>query len=370
MVRFKAPTGTQTSPVPTGPPVPPKPVSCPSFLLPNPAYNVSNPSQVLPEVLGRQCNGPCCVPCPAVHQFYDPHDIASLNIFNQVMILCSFFGASFMVISYIVFPAKRTHPGTIMWFFSLGTFLYHLFQLTLIGSDGYRVTCIDPITEAHQQSSPLCATQAFIQTFAAMYLIFWVNMFMLNLHLSIVWRKDWFTDRYIYIRIASLIYAIVPAVLALAMGTGASIGFSCLVDVEHVQGLILIPMGVIGGPGVGLTLFTVLYLIKVLMSAPGAKNTATERSAVSGAGNSTLPGGGVGSKAPAPPMPSNTTATGGDVDAIKLEHRGAPNRMSGMMERSASGNHILERAKSIVAEKGTLNPQDSKYVGYKHVHIR
>ncbi|KAI9342312.1 hypothetical protein BDR26DRAFT_283231 [Obelidium mucronatum] len=226
---------------PTG--QPPAPASCPSFLIRNPDYNTSNPSQSLTPVLGRQCNGPCCVPCPHVHQFYDPNNFQSLNIANQVLVVLSFCGSSFIVLSYLVFPSKREHPGAIMWFFSLGIFLYHLFQLSIIGSDGYRVSCVDEITESKQQNNTLCAVQAFIQTFAALYLIFWINMFILNLHLTVVWRKDWFTDKYVYYRIFSLIYAFIPAIGVLATGSGASIGYSCLADVRNVKGFILYPYG-------------------------------------------------------------------------------------------------------------------------------
>ncbi|KAJ3297087.1 hypothetical protein HDU79_004694 [Rhizoclosmatium sp. JEL0117] len=216
------------------------------------------------------CNGPCCVPCPHILQLYDRGSVQTFSMIYQVLAFISFLCSIFLVSSYIVFPQKRAFPGSIIWYYMLGVFLLHLNQMSVVGSDGFRVSCVDSITEAHQQNSPGCAVQTFVQTFAATYLIYWINLFMLNVHLSIVWKKDWFSERMLLLNVIGLVYGLVPAIGVLVSGASSTIGFNCMVDPQHVIGWILIPMGVIAWPGVGVTIFTVFYLIRLFLSAPGA----------------------------------------------------------------------------------------------------
>ncbi|ORY37677.1 hypothetical protein BCR33DRAFT_449390 [Rhizoclosmatium globosum] len=252
------------------PPQPTGPTTCPSFLLPNPNYVAGKPPAA--SIPGQSCNGPCCVPCPQVHQLYDPTSIQSFNIFYQILVVLSFLGSVFLVSSYIVFPHKRAFPGAIMFYFSLGMLLLHINQMSIVGSDGYRTSCIDAITEAKQSNSPGCAIQSFVQTFSAMYLIYWIILFMFNLHLTVVWKTDWFSERMVLLNVIGVLYGLVPAIGILATGSSSTSGFNCMVDPQHVIGWVIIPMGVLGWPGVAVTIFTVIYLIRLLFSAPGGPN--------------------------------------------------------------------------------------------------
>ncbi|KAI8606854.1 hypothetical protein BC830DRAFT_1176004 [Chytriomyces sp. MP71] len=82
--------------------------------------------------------------------------------------------------------------------------------------------------------------------------------FMGNLHLQLVWRKDWFSMTYKYTIQFSIF----------------SVGFTCLPDVDHSLAYLLIPMGWIGWPGTVCMFSTCVYLIYVLVKAPtqGANN--------------------------------------------------------------------------------------------------
>ncbi|KAJ3075926.1 hypothetical protein HDU98_006435 [Podochytrium sp. JEL0797] len=199
-----------------------------------------------------------------MHQFYDPTDIGNWSILNQIFATLSFLGSLFMVISYIMFPSKRGHPGTL---------LLHGIQLPEIGHV-YRVTCLDDITSAMHGNSLFCTIQSLVQAFSSLYLVFWINVFILNLHLTIVWRKDWLSERYTILGITAFLYAGIPAIGLTVLGTAVSNGFMCMADSEHVKQWLLYPMAAVGWPGVFLTFHTVGFLMVKLITAPGAATTA------------------------------------------------------------------------------------------------
>ncbi|KAJ3066249.1 hypothetical protein HDU98_010457, partial [Podochytrium sp. JEL0797] len=140
-------------------------------------------------------------------------------------------------------------------------------QLPEIGN-GYRTTCLDDITAAMHGNSSFCIVQSFVQAFSALLLLFWINVFMVNLHLTIVWRKDLIGERYAVLGVVAVLYAGIPATSLTVLGTAASNGFMCMADGEHVRQWLLYPMGVVGWPGVFLTFYTVGFLVVKLMSAP------------------------------------------------------------------------------------------------------
>ncbi|KAJ3075925.1 hypothetical protein HDU98_006434 [Podochytrium sp. JEL0797] len=67
-------------------------------------------------------------------------------------------------------------------------------------------------------NSLACIVQSFVEAFSALYLTFWINIFVLNLHLTIVWRNDWLSERYTLLGTAAFLYAGVPAIVLTALG--------------------------------------------------------------------------------------------------------------------------------------------------------
>ncbi|KAI8622835.1 hypothetical protein BC830DRAFT_1076299, partial [Chytriomyces sp. MP71] len=266
--------GLVSSPVTTIPLPPQVNVTCPSFLIKNPAYNDSNPTQLLPTIPGQQCLGSCCVPCPNVYQLYEPSSIQGLNIVYQLFTFLSLVGAVYCFVSYALFVKRRIHPGGMIMYYSFGCIVIHSFQIINIGSNGYRATCLDNITEAIYENSNLCVASAFFLSFGALYLTYWINIFMFNLHLQLVWRKDWFSEKQLLMHAGSLIYSFAPSIALIASKGVGSTGFTCLADVHHVL-YILVPQGLIGWPGVIVTVFTVVHLCRMLLSAPGNSNQST-----------------------------------------------------------------------------------------------
>ncbi|KAJ3408262.1 hypothetical protein HDU80_006302 [Chytriomyces hyalinus] len=301
---------------------------CPSFLLKNPDYNFSNPGQVMLPVAGRQCFGPCCVPCPHMYQLYDPLAISGLNILFQACCLTSFLGALYTFLSYVTFAKRRVHPGGMMMYYALGATVCHFFQLFNLGSNGYRVGCVDEVTEALQSNSNLCIVQAFFLSAMAQYLTFWINLFMFNLHLQLVWRKDWFQDRMLIMHVLSILYTFIPPIAIIATNGVATIGFTCLASVHHAAPQVLLPMGIIGWPGVVVTVFTVVHLFRMLLSAPGGGSTNASSTNSSMATTPNTAGGksgikSIGAKSAAQtPQAPDPTKSGSNTDSVAASKPG------------------------------------------------
>ncbi|KAJ3229286.1 hypothetical protein HDU78_009152 [Chytriomyces hyalinus] len=249
---------------------PPPPVKCPSFLIKNPAYNDSDPGKVLPSVLGQTCTGPCCVPCPLIHQFYEEEANDAVSTIILIISIISFVLASFILLSFIVFPAKRAFPHSLIVVFTLSAFGLHATQLASL-VDPTRVTCIDRITEASQKNSSACAVEGFLLIFFAISLTTWISVFMLNLHMALVWKSD-LIQRHIYaISAVAVLVCLVPPVALSAANAIASIGITCMFDADHAVTHYFIPVGLVGIPGSLLTFYTVAHLIRQLKSTPDAR---------------------------------------------------------------------------------------------------
>ncbi|TPX75548.1 hypothetical protein CcCBS67573_g03180 [Chytriomyces confervae] len=247
---------------------------CPSFLLKNPDYNFSNPGQVMLPVAGRQCF------------------------------------------------------GGMMMYYALGATVCHFFQLFNLGSNGYRVGCVDEVTEALQSNSNLCIVQAFFLSAMAQYLTFWINLFMFNLHLQLVWRKDWFQDRMLIMHVLSILYTFIPPIAIIATNGVATIGFTCLASVHHAAPQVLLPMGIIGWPGVVVTVFTVVHLFRMLLSAPGGGSTNASSTNSSMATTPNTAGGksgikSIGAKSAAQtPQAPDPTKSGSNTDSVAASKPG------------------------------------------------
>ncbi|KAJ3266028.1 hypothetical protein HDU77_002820 [Chytriomyces hyalinus] len=288
---------------PTVPELPSAPmnVTCPSFLIVNPAYNASNPRQELPSILGQTCAGTCCVPCPLIVQFYEPSAIDALTVIIIVTALVSAVGAGFTFLSYIMFPKRRVHPGCMMMYFSGGAMVLHFAQSAIISGGGTGIQCVDAITEARVGNSVGCPLQGFLVSFFANYVNCWVSLFMVNLNLTIVWRKDWFSERYVLLHLFTFIWSAVPSIYLVASNGVSNIGHVCFGDMDHSGIGVLLPLGLIGWPGCLITLVTVLTLIRMLLSAPstGPSQSSTAASKSSAASKTAGP-----SMSQAPKMPS------------------------------------------------------------------
>ncbi|KAJ3236179.1 hypothetical protein HDU81_011111 [Chytriomyces hyalinus] len=328
-------------------PAAPMNITCPSFLIVNPSYNVSNPRQELPEILGQTCAGTCCVPCPLIVQFYDPSAIDALTIIIIVTALVSAVGSGFTFLSYLMFPKRRVHPGCMMMYFSGGAMVLHFAQSAIISGGGTGIQCVDAITEARVGNSVGCPLQGFLVSFFANYVTCWVTLFMVNLNLTIVWRKDWFSERYVLVHLFTFIWSVVPSVYLVASHGISNIGHVCFGDMDHSAVGVLLPLALVGWPGVLVTLITVLTLIRMLLSAPsnGPSQSSTAASKNSAASRTAAP-----HMSQAPKMPSvrggNNPAGESDEGSKSNGSLNEPGKKSGIKSAVAGQtNKIAQRLK-------------------------
>ncbi|KAI8837924.1 hypothetical protein BJ741DRAFT_707668 [Chytriomyces cf. hyalinus JEL632] len=244
----------------------PKHVTCPSFLLKNPAFNDSDPEKILPHIAGQTCTGPCCIPCPLIHQFYDPFSVQATDATIFAMCVISAVLSAFLLVSFAMFPKRQVYPNSFIMLFTLSSFCLHVTLIPGLGiGNGSRVTCLDPITEATQETSVACGVQGFLATFFALSLTTWISLFMFNLYLAIVHKKEWLMARYsLAINMAVVIWSLLPGVSLASKKGISSIGFACMFSAKLAITHFFIPMGLVGWPGIILTIVTVFHLIHLL----------------------------------------------------------------------------------------------------------
>ncbi|KAJ3383181.1 hypothetical protein HDU80_001303, partial [Chytriomyces hyalinus] len=165
---------------------------------------------------------------------------------------------------------------SLLFLFTLSAFGMHAAQLAALGNPT-RVTCIDPITEARQKNSSACAFEGFLLIACVYGLTVWITIYMLNFHLTIVWRNDFMHRHAIVANVIGAVLCLIPPILFAASNGIASMGTTCMFDSDHAVSLFFIPVGVVGIPATLLTLFTVLYLWRLLQSMPDIKHVSRRK---------------------------------------------------------------------------------------------
>ncbi|KAJ3237213.1 hypothetical protein HDU81_009835 [Chytriomyces hyalinus] len=262
----------------------PKLVTCPSFLIKNPAFNDSDPGKMIPHIAGQTCAGPCCIPCPLVHQFYDPFSVRSTDATIFAMCVVSAVLSAFLLVSFAMFPKRQAYPNSFIMLFTLSSFCLHITLIPGLGiGNGSRVTCLDHITEANQETSIACAVQGFLATFFAISLTTWISLFMFNLYLAIVHKKEYLMARYsLAINMAVVIWSVLPGVSLASKKGISSIGFACMFSAKLAITHFFIPMGLVGWPGIILTIVTVIHLLHLLTTTSDLQPRGTSAHGVAG----------------------------------------------------------------------------------------
>ncbi|KAJ3346198.1 hypothetical protein HDU83_003303 [Entophlyctis luteolus] len=124
-----------------------------------------------------------------------------------------------LALAVAVCLARKSFTAMI-FYFAIGVFLLHVAHCMDVGSNGTRASCVDNITEASSYNSKACIVQGFLINFAAIYLASWIGLFKLNLFLSITWHLDWFSERYVYLHVATLVVSIGPSIGLVATNDG------------------------------------------------------------------------------------------------------------------------------------------------------
>ncbi|KAJ3066397.1 hypothetical protein HDU98_010322 [Podochytrium sp. JEL0797] len=260
---------------------------CPSkILLPNPNFNASNPTAVLPIIDGQQCTGACCFACPMFGNFYQEKEVADVTTTTYWLNAISLVLALFTFSSLFLIPWQ--YPGYM---------LFHLFaaviaaHLSFLMAPAYeKSTCLDPITQATQTNSPLCFIEGFIFFAATFYAMCWGFVFSISLNFLIVSGNPIFEGKFVYLIgvIGGLCIAI-PASLAAYGDIGVTF-FGCGFGANAVltNNVYLYHMTSLAVPTCLFSLHSVYYILKVQFeslekrksSVEGRKNAAVAAAVV------------------------------------------------------------------------------------------
>ncbi|KAJ3068353.1 hypothetical protein HDU98_008457 [Podochytrium sp. JEL0797] len=236
------------------------------------------PNGSYPTIPGQICTGACCLPCPTLFIMYPTDSLDFQGIVTSVINLCSLLGSAFVCVSYLVFPKKRTHPAKMVMYASLMTAGFHVAFAINVGNPA-RYTCIDDITSANQFNSGVCTAQATVVLYTLLTTILWIALFVVSLHLRIVWRNSFLDDKYVYFQIIWVLGAIPVAIFAGLQQLAAS-GEMCLFAPQYAHNVYLLPVAVVGFPALLAHGGTLLYIAKVAVLGIAAemarKSVATQ----------------------------------------------------------------------------------------------
>ncbi|TPX65700.1 hypothetical protein CcCBS67573_g08043 [Chytriomyces confervae] len=245
----------------------PSPPRCPSILLPNPNFNMSNPTAPLPEISGQRCTGPCCLPCPTVYQFYPNGRFNGIYESVRPLGIMSALGCLILLASHALSAKDIEYPGTMMAQFIFGALLCHV--VSFANNAPTLVVCRDAITEATQQNSGLCLVQGILFVFATYYTVAYACAFSIALHFLVVHSNMKLANH--QWTLFALIVSVGVAVSATFAGLGQyrTTGFTCLFSPGNAATwLIFVPLGLISVPSLCMNVWTVAYILKVHWLAP------------------------------------------------------------------------------------------------------
>ncbi|KAJ3097814.1 hypothetical protein HDU96_000242 [Phlyctochytrium bullatum] len=267
-------------------------IVCPEPFLPITLGTVDNPAPSR-----RACTGSCCLACPHLNAFYKPGAIDGYLAVTDGLRLASTVGSFIVFLSFLVLPGKRTHPASIILWFSLSLLLFSSSVLFAAGGPHRRsLQCSDPITLADQRTNKLCLAQGTLLLFASHAMCLWCAFLILNLHLATVWNRSLFHTRY------GFVHAVcwgLPAVFAgTTLGLGAvryEFGSLCLVSSEWANAVFFGPLGAVVGVAFVMHFVTVGFIVRVTLQAPNSGGASggpsTGNSTVGRSGGSGAEGG-------------------------------------------------------------------------------
>ncbi|KAJ3060420.1 hypothetical protein HDU98_003597 [Podochytrium sp. JEL0797] len=227
----------------------------------------------------------CCLACPTLSPMY-PSDVWNFQwIVTNIINLCSLIGAAFVWVSYLVFPKKRTHPAKMVMHASLMTAVFHLAYAINFGNTA-RFTCIDDITAANQFNSGVCTAQATVALYTLLTTILWIALFVVSLHMRIVWRNSFLDDKYAYFQIIWVLGAIPVAIFA-GLQQLAAFGELCMFTPQYAHNVYLLPIAVVGFPALLAHGGTLLYIAKVVVVGIAAETGRKSAGPVTQVSNNT-----------------------------------------------------------------------------------
>ncbi|KAI8831363.1 hypothetical protein BJ741DRAFT_617437 [Chytriomyces cf. hyalinus JEL632] len=251
-------------------------ISCPHPLLPKSLRNDSEDPNAIPN---QFCNGPCCIPCPAFYNLYPDVQISICVHLNLFLHGASTLGSVFVILSILLFKKLQVHPQWIVLYFSLSSFIFHLMNLFAL-KDPMKHYCEDAVTSA-SSSNMNCVLKAAIHFYLLYVMLLWIAVYLVNLHLKIIWHINFFVDKYVYLQIVWVLP--VAMLLPVAFDKKSqfiSVGKECYPRGPLMDPLVWYPFIVIVAVTVAIHLSTVVSLFNVWWTTPAPESVALKKDVV------------------------------------------------------------------------------------------
>ncbi|KAJ3128523.1 hypothetical protein HK098_004153 [Nowakowskiella sp. JEL0407] len=246
----------------------------------------------LDDSVKKKCLGPCCIPCPFVNSLYYPGSMQRATDIVSYVRMASIFFIVLILISYMVLPGYQRRPRDLILYSTACLFIW---QSTVFFSAGdvRRIQCVDQFTASTQFTNKLCAVQSGLVMFGTYSLILWASALIINLHLTLVWKKNYVDNHivpiHVFVALVSTAMTAVPLVLGYMKYDFGSV---CFISQEHSNTFFFYPLAAIIVPMFILHCVTFVYITQAsirtaatqdLRYDPGASVTSLSTQSLYGA---------------------------------------------------------------------------------------
>jgi hypothetical protein len=228
----------------------------------------------------------CCIPCPLFDYVYSNNfkrgadGAAWVHVVGLVL-------TTFLLISYLVLPVQATRRAYLNIVLLVGIMLLSLGFVIPLAKQPEQ--CFDPVTPNGQSSSLTCAFGGAFVAFGGVFLVTWVLIRALFMHLQICW--DWLPGKISYMAANAIALAVTMALVAATLadaGVSFRFGGYCHVSVGSLATYWAWLLG-FGGLACILQLATFAYCIKIYLTTNfnAKKADSSQQGAESLTGSST-----------------------------------------------------------------------------------
>ncbi|ORY31192.1 hypothetical protein BCR33DRAFT_792397 [Rhizoclosmatium globosum] len=332
----------------------PSPSTCPSVMLPIPAYNIMNLSKNMTSAHGQLCAGECCFKCPFVHNFYPENAFATSVPTVSGISIISFFCCAFLMTS-LLFESPQ-FPGNLIHHIEFGMLVFHLNQ-SLILAFPSQFICKDRITAATQGNSFACLLQGVVFIASIFYVNCYTAAYCVSLHLLLVWNNTSLSKYRSHLFAFVVVVSLGVAGSIAGMHGYASNGIMCTITAEEVMAndLFFWPLVTLSGPPYLLNFWTIYEMLRIQLASPLRANAPSSPSVLEAAAGSirrSVLGRQMGSDAELDKYSSRDTIST-QLDASSPVKERPKSYLGVAMERAAeSVDNGLHRLKDIVTESG------------------
>ena len=203
----------------------------------------------------------CCVPCPVHDYFYPTGSFATAVNIHLILNVVSAILTSYVAISWMLLPGRRTHPGDIVLHFCIAILLWQVSTLFAIGKPS-RIQCADLVTPSTASNNLLCGAQGGILMISVHATIMWAAYMIFNLHATIVWRSSVF-ERFkpLGVFVCWGLPGVFTCIAFLVSQIDSSTGVVCIISSDSANQLFFSFQSIVAIPAFFVNLATMVHIV-------------------------------------------------------------------------------------------------------------